>query len=384
MPQPRRLLPALFLTLLTASVVHAQPPAPLGEPALAFPGGWPSPPDAESAARAMADAWLGMTPYSNPAAPIAWGAGVSLFALHVARQDLRADNRNYDEVSVYLGGAGAMFGARVRPTLALWAYAWRPESRFEENTYNAGTGTDPSVQPAIVTNHIETRETRAGVGVSAAFGALRVGAAVELTARKDLYRVNEQSGGPSSGIRELSFDGTAVGGQAGIHWSRGETPKGRLELGAAMRWLPELDVAQTPSPADVIGPPPAQATREAAWEGGVSAAYGVGEALRLIAGAGGRSAQAWEGFGVESGASTQWSIAVDLHDARDPWAVHVSAGRGTQDDVPEPSSSLFGVGGGWQFGTVEASVGVLRRGLHRDGAPTSYDDRFFGGISAHW
>jgi hypothetical protein len=332
----------------------------------------------------MSDTWLGVTPYSNPASPVGWTAGLSLFALHVGRQDLRADNRNYDEVSIYLGGAGAMFGAPLTPKLALWAYAWRPESRFEENTYNAGTGSDPSVQPAVVTNHIETRETRAGAGVTTMLGALRVGAAVELTVRKDLYSVIKQSGGPSTGGGVLSFDGSAVGGQAGIHWSRGASPKGRLEIGGAVRWLPELDVAQAPTGTLAIGPPPAAATRESGWEGGVSAAYGVSEAVRLIAGAGGRTAQAWNGFDVETGASTQWSIAADLHDAADPWGVHIGAGHATQDGVPEPSSSLFGVGGDWQFGSVRASVGVLRRGLHRDDAPTSYDDRFFGGFTAHW
>jgi hypothetical protein len=368
---------------MVPAFVHAQPPAPIGDPALAFPGGYPSPPDAESAARALADTWLGATPYSNPAAPVAWTAALSLFALHVGRQDLRAANRNYDEVSVYLGGAGAMFGAPLTPKLALWAYAWRPESRFEENTYNAGTGSDPSVQPAVVTNHIETRETRAGAGISTAFGALRVGAAVELTARKDLYQVDEQSGGPGSGTRDLAFDGTAVGGQAGVHWNRGAAPKGRLELGAAVRWLPELQVTGTTS-TPLTGTFPAAATRESGWEGGLSAAYGLSEAVRVIAGAGGRTTQAWNGFDVETGASTQWSIAADLHDAADPWGVHIGAGRATQDGVPEPSSSLFGVGGDWQFGSVRASVGVLRRGLHRDGAPTSYDDRFFGGFTSNW
>src|SRR5262249_31214010 len=126
------------------------------------------------------------------------------------------------------------------------------------------------------------------------------------------------------------------------------------------------------------------ATRASGWEGGVSAAYGVSEAVRLIAGAGGRTEQSWDGFGVTSGAGTQWSIAADLHDARDPWGVHVAAGRGTREGVPEPTSSLFGVGGDWQFGTVRASVGMLHRGLHRDGAPNSSDDRFFGGFTASW
>src|SRR4029078_6143389 len=62
MPHARRLLFLLSLALVSPPAC-GPPPEPIGDPALAFPGGYPSPPDAQSAARAMADAWLGDTPF---------------------------------------------------------------------------------------------------------------------------------------------------------------------------------------------------------------------------------------------------------------------------------------------------------------------------------
>jgi hypothetical protein len=387
MPSRRCAGALLALLLLTAPTAGRAQPALLSDPTLAFPGAYPTPPNAVSAARGYADAWLGATPWSNPAVPTtAWSAELSLFALHIGRQDLRADNRNYDEVSVFLGGGGVALVAPIGARMALHAYAWRPESRMEENTYTVGDGTDPTVTPATVTNRVEVHESRAGAGIAATFGDLRAGAAIELTARDDFYRRIEQSGSPVAGTRELAFDGTAVGGQAGLHWGHGASPKGRIEIGAAVRLLPELEVSGEEVDDLAIGTTttPASAIRESGWEGGLSAAYGVGEAVRLLAGFGGRTAQAWEGFGVEAGVATHWSVAADVHDARDPWSLHIGFGRGTQDGVPEPSCSVFGLGGDWDFGSVTASAAVIRRGLQREGKPTSHDDRFYGGLRADW
>jgi hypothetical protein len=379
---PRPWLALIFLAF--ASTARAQTPSLIRSPLFAFPGGFLNPVTAVSAGRAAADAWLGDSPYANPAAPIVKAVEISGQISHLSRQDLRAANHDYDETWGFFSGGGLAGGVTVSERLGVWVYASRPESRFEENAFAAGTASDPSVQPAVIQSKSEATESRAGAGVTAQLGALRIGVAIENTWRSDHYQLTETSGSPSAGTRDLAFDGDAIGGQAGIQWASRSEARGRFEVGAAVRWLPELEV--TGSEIDLLAAADsivtANATREAGWEGGGTVAYGVNEAFRVMAGFGGRTAQEWDGFGVTSGAWIHWAVAADYHHPEEAWGLHFGFGGDQQDDVPEQTATAFGIGGDWAFGTTTLTVSAMRRGLDRDDAPTSWDTRFMAGVRA--
>ena len=103
-------------------------------------------------------------------------------------------------------------------------------------------------------------------------------------------------------------------------------------------------------------------------------------ALGLVAGVGGRSAQAWRGFGVRNGAGMTWSAGTEFHDARDPWTVRFGLGQEIVRGVPEPRAGIVSLGFGWSFGAVRTDLGVLRRSLQRADEPTSADDRVVGSL----
>jgi hypothetical protein len=386
---PRPWLALLFLMLAsTASAQNSQlPPATpslIGSSLFAFPGGFLNPVTATSAGRAVADAWLGESPYGNPAAPIVKAVEISGQMSHISRQDLRATNHEYDETWGFFSGGGLAGGVSVSDRLGVWVYASRPESRFEENAFAAGTASDPSVQPAVVQSRSEATESRAGAGVSAQVGAFRLGIAVENTWRSDRYQYTETSGAPSAGTRDLAFDGDAIGVQGGVYWASHAEPRGKFEVGAAVKRLTELEVTGTEIDRIAVGDTivDANATREAGWEGGGTVAYGVSESFRVMGGFGGRTAQAWEGFGVTSGAWIHWAIAADYHHPAEPWGLHFGFGGDQQDDVPEESATAFGIAGDWAFGQTTLTVSAMRRSLDRDDAPKSWDTRFMAGVRA--
>jgi hypothetical protein len=379
---PRPWLAILFLLL--ASSASAQTPSLIGSPLFSFPGGFLNPVTAVSAGRAVADAWLGESPYGNPAAPVASIAEISGQISHISRQDLRATNHDYDETWGFFSGGGIAGGVRISHRLGVWAFASRPESRQEENAFAAGTAGDPSVQPAIIESKSEATESRAGAGATAELGSFRVGVAVENSWRSDHYQVTETSGSPSSGTRDLAFDGDALGAQAGVHWQSRSEQRGRLEVGASARWLPELEV--TGSEIDILlagtSITPANAKREAGWEGGTSVAYGVSDAFRVMGGFGGRTAQDWTGFGVTAGASYHWALAGDYHHPEEAWGLHFGGGADHQDDVLDESATVFGLAGDWNLDKVVLTASAMRRGLERASGPTSWDTRFMGGVRA--
>ena len=381
---PRPWLALIFLAF--ASTARAQTPALIGNPLFAFPGGYLNPAVAVSAGRAMADPWLGESPYWNPAAPVEFLGELSLQGSHIERQDIRANNREVDETFAFFSGGGAAIGAPLTKWLGVWLYASRPEARFEENAFRAGTSTDPSVVPAVVQSRTESRESRGGVGVSTKFGAFRLGAAVEATKRNDEYQLIEDSAGPTAGERTLSFEGDAIGWQAGVHWASSQAEaKGRFEAGVAVRRLTELEVTGSEIDELVSGSTttPADATREAGWEGGASLAYGVSNAFRVMGGVGGRTAQEWVGFGVTTGQTVHWALAADLRDPESTFGFHFGIGGDQQDDVAEPRSSVFGLGVDWALDKkVILTLSGVRRGLQRDDAPTSWDTRVMGGVRA--
>ena len=78
----------------TASAVRAQVPPPISSGMFSLPGAYQQPPSAAAAGMALANEWLGDSPYSNPAVPRGNGLIVSPVLLRVSRQDLRAGNHN--------------------------------------------------------------------------------------------------------------------------------------------------------------------------------------------------------------------------------------------------------------------------------------------------
>src|SRR6266508_5954036 len=80
--------------------------APLDPELFAFPGSPVSPGSAAAAATALATRWLGEQPFDNPALEARRGVELSPAVLHVSRQDLRAANRNFDETTAFVDGAG--------------------------------------------------------------------------------------------------------------------------------------------------------------------------------------------------------------------------------------------------------------------------------------
>ena len=162
--------------------------------------------------------------------------------LKVSRQDLRAQNRTFDDQGGTVNLAGAWAALPIR-RLALSAYYWQPVLRSEDNSYDVGTEVSVG-PPARVTMKVDASEWIAGVGVSAPLGRTRLGAALEWTGRSDTYSTHEESGAPTSGDQSVDFSGHGMGGQFGVHTAFGK-PDRPIELGAAARYRPSLDLSGT-------------------------------------------------------------------------------------------------------------------------------------------
>jgi hypothetical protein len=341
-----------------------------------FPGYCSQPPTATSAALALADAWLGDEPFFNPSTPIRNRVVLSPVLLRVSRQDLRAANRNYDEQTAFFDGASA---ALVPPAVPIWLYFSQPALRLEQYVFNRGTGQDPSVPPATLTGEGETRETRVGVASALGWGLVRAGAAFEWTHRRDRYRTVEESGSPDQGEREASFSGGGLGGALGV---RLDQAPARWTVGLGVRYLPALDLAGE-ARSDLLSgssTTPIAAAREAGWEAGVSARYGVTTGFDVYGAASHRTEQEWDGFGVVSGARSTWTLALAYGHPEDPWEVRFGLGQEQQTQVPEPRAGVVGLGLAWDLEGVVVDVGAMRRSLARSGAPTSFDDRVVGSV----
>src|SRR5262245_55924778 len=139
------LVPALLS--VAAPAARAQVPPVLTSPAFGFPfaSEFPSPANAASAGVALADRWLGVSGYENPAALVPKGLEISPVFQRVNRQDIASQNRDYDQVIGYPEFAGGRLSLPMGDW-GLMAYAWRPVLRLEEFSYSAG----PLAQPAFV------------------------------------------------------------------------------------------------------------------------------------------------------------------------------------------------------------------------------------------
>jgi hypothetical protein len=372
----------ILLFVLHASPTAAQTPDPLGRVELyAFPGAVTGPASAVSAGTALADRWLGDEAFSNPAAAPGRRLSLSPTLLHPSRQDLRAKFHEFDETSAFIDLAGGSLSLPLRQ-FSFTLYGMQPVLRHEENAYLRGeAGAFPP--PAVVAGQTDSRESRAGLAVSSAWHGLRLGVAGEWVRRDDSYDYEEKNGVIDPGVHHADFSGTGLGFQAGVRGTFGGAAVHRLTAGAAVRYLPALSLDGRQSTDLLSGTSDTTFTvkRAAAWEGGVSARYALTEAFGVLAAAGGRGAQAWDGFGVTSGPVATWSVGGEFHDAGDPWTVRFGIGQELQTGVPEPRAGMIGVGFGWALDRTTLDFSALRRSLARADEPMSYDDRLVASVN---
>lgn len=378
----RRLL-AMTAALLTAGpAAHAAAPAPYDPVQFAFPGSVRSPGDAASAGLAGADGWLTWAPGGNPAtAPPSASVTLSPLLQRVSRQDLSAANSEFSETSAFLDAAGAQIALR-RAHWGLRLEVSQPVLRRETSTFSRSIG-DGVSQPARLKVDAESREQRAGLALSRGMGAWRLGAAAELTRRDDRYATTEVSGSPESGIRELTFDGSSVGGSVGALWSRSPGSKWGTEVGAAMRFIGALD-GTSRSVSDLLAGLEQQtgdASREATWEAGASARLTVdprgGHAWLTLEQ---RSAERWPGLQLEAEAASSWRAGYSYRDERTPWSVRVGIGQDVQPGTPEPRATAVGLGVGWRQDDFGVDLGVTHRSIRRGELPTQGDTRVVASI----
>lgn len=359
--------------LVVASDAGAQLPVPLDVARLyPFPGSFPGPASAASVGLGLSDRWLGDEPFDNPAAAPARGVMVAPVFQRVKRQDLPADYSNYDEIQGYLDLAGAWLSLPVLG-FGVTLYAFEPVLRLEDAAFTSkpddtgpGTGTFAATSSA--------RELRAGLALSHAWRGAQFGAAVEWTRREDSYDIDSIYDGR---LDHLGFSGEGVGFQVGARVPIASS----VVLGGALRYVPPLDLGGRQELDAGYLVQDVSSTREAGWEGGLSARWAVNEAFRVHTSLGGRTAQEWGQFGVSAGRAASWSAGFEYEEPEQPWAFRFGLGQEQQDGMPEPRAAVLALGVGWKAGSLQLDVGVLRRSFARAGKAASYDDRALAGVT---
>jgi hypothetical protein len=346
------------------------------DPLVAYPSTTPSPASAISAARALTDRWLGEDPTDNPAATGEAMMSVSPLLQRVSRQDLRAITTNYDETAAFIDLAGGWLRGSVgKSPWSLAVYAYQPALRLEESAFTFGDVGGPT--PVVSMRQTSSsREIRAGAALAWSRGAWSAGVAPEWTRRSDRFERAIEEGVPEPSTRIVDIEGDGVGGQAGVRFALPPSQLGGLTVGAAARYVPELplsgsNVSDPSDSTDITF----DLTRESAWEGGVSVASTLGQAWRVIAGFGGRSAMDWQVAGASTGQSSQLGLGVEYHDPAEAWTVRAGYGRESNPGSAEPKAGVLGLGFGWTLDHLTLDFGLLHRSLERPDAPTSYDDR---------
>lgn len=377
----RRLFFLAALALGFAVPARAAAPPPLDAPGrFVFPATATSAGDAVSAGLARADRWLGETPFDNPAVAAAPGVVLSPLALHGSRQDLSAANREFEQTFVLLDFAGASLTVPIRGVTAS-LYAWQPLIRRDEVSFTLGDGISagPPAQFALTG---EARETVAGLALGYGRGDWRVGVAGEWTRRADAYTSVETSGSPESGTRELTFDGSGVGGAAGFTWQHAPGERHGWQLGGAVHVSPAIDVTGASVNRVLTGDTTivVAATRESQWNGGLSARLRLSPETVVFAAAGTRSAEGWTGFGIRTGAQSEYRAGIEYRDPETPYAVRAGLGIERFPGSAEPKAGVIGVGFSVFSGETRFELGLTHRTLTLPDAPKSYDTRLVGSV----
>lgn len=370
---------AFAACVLASSPASAQAPAALTNPTYGFPlpGDHVAATSARSAALALADRWLGESPYENPAGCPAQGLELSPVFQRTSRQDLSSQNRDYDQTFGFPDFAAASFSMPV----GAWgfvAYAWQPVLRLEEVAFSAG----PLVSPAAVSLSDHQREIRAGLAVSRGFGGARFGVSGEWLRRQDSYETHEISGSPRSGDRVMDFDGSGFGGSAGFTYARDPDRPWGSWIGGAIHYGSELTLDGTITEHLASGDTAStfQLVREAEWSGGISARITVAPATRVVGGVSLRSGADWAGLGRGTTTGGGWSVGLDWKDEELPWGARFGVGQETQPGANEKNSGLLALGFTWVSGDLSLDIGILHRNLAREGFPNSADDRAVGTV----
>ena len=371
----RRLLPHLLAlaALALSARAHAAPPPPLSNPNFGFPlpGDYAAPSSAASAGLALADRWLGESPFENPAARPPQGVSASPVFQRVNRQDLGAANRSLQQTSGYFDFAGASLAGRIRGW-GLTGYVWQPVLRLEEQGYSAG----PIATPAFIQQQASQREVRGGLAISSPIGPARLGVAGEWVHRDDDYQTHEQSGSPTAGDRDLKFSGDGWGGSAGIAWAVDPDRPWGSWFGAAVHYTSELNLTGTlESTADTSFTPDVAVTRASEWSGGFSARVSVAPATRVVGGVSLRQGADWKEFGFGTGTGAAWAVGLDWKDSELPWGARFGVGQESNRNGVENKAGLLSAGATWVSGSLTIDIGLLHRNLAREGAPHSADDR---------
>jgi hypothetical protein len=365
---------------LLACPALAALPSPIDPARVAFPGGVVAPGSAASASLALADRWLGEEPFDNPAVPRRFALSATPVLLHVSRQDLRSDNRNFEEQFAFpeIGGAwaGVPLGA-----VQLSAYFHQALLRRESNTYLLGRGLGGGPSAALA-SETGTREMHEGLAASIAVGPARLGVAAEWTHRADFYDLTEVSGSPDEGHRRASFSGGGLGAQAGGRLDLGPASH-RVELGGAVRWVPSLDLegVELRELLSDTSSTPVAVSRTSGWEGGVSARVAVSETFRATAGLGGSGRQEWKEFGVTSGPGFEWKVGGEFHDPAAPWTFRFGFGSEQRRGGPEPRAGVVALGLGWTLTSAQLDFALIHYAIGRADQPTSFDDRLVATVS---
>lgn len=382
MPSRRLLAAAATLSLATPHAFAAAPP-PYDPARFAFPGSVHSPATAASAGLAGADRWISPVAGGNPAAaPSSNAVTLSPLVQRISRQDLSAANREFSQTSVFLDAASGQWAMRLGDW-GLRLEAAQPAFRSETSTFSIGLG-DGSSAPARVQVDAQMRELRGGLAVSRAIGAWRVGLSGEWTQRSDRYATTEVSGSPDAGERELSLDGSGLGGALGVTWARAVQARWGVELGATLRQLGAID-ADYESINDLAGglsTLSGDASRDGSWEGGVAARITVdprgGHAWLSFDG---RGAERWPGLSLATEPATAWRLGYSYRDARSPWSLRVGFGQDVQPGAPEPRATAVGLGLGWQQDDLGLDLGVTHRSIRRGDSPTQADSRIVASLT---
>ena len=376
----RRFLAALLVAAsLGITAAAADPPAPINPTYHSFPGAHVHPATARSAALALADRWLGDDPYDNPSAAGARSLTLTGALQRTSRQDLRRQNRRFDDQSIFIDGAGGAAGWS-NGLFGFSVYAHQPVLRVEDNVFSRGI--DPLSEPATISSTTTMRELRGGLAVAFGGDRLRLGVAGEWTRRDDSFELTEQSGSPLAGTTTTTFEGGGLGGTVGVRTRFGSDQPGGVRAGAAMRWVPAIDVEGDQIVERVSGTTTAAlaAERGAGWEAGGSIEVIVTPAFRTLLALGGHGEQSWDAFGTTRGPGSEWSIGGEYHDGRDPWIARFGYGMEEERGVPEPRARRIALGGAWLIDSTTLDFGVVHRTIERAGQPDSSEDRILFGF----
>ena len=370
---PRRLTPprvaalvAAALALSSGRAASSQAPPPVADSTLGFPlpGDHPTPATGASASLSLSDRWLGSSAYENPAAKLPAGIEVTPVFQRTSRQDLAAQNRDFEQTFGYFDIAGAAWSLPFK-NWGLVVYGWQPVLRLEEQTYTTG----PLVQPAQI-NQLDTqREIRAGGAVSRAFGTWRAGISGEWVHRDDQYEKHEQGGDPAAvGDETMKFSGNGYGVNGGITYERDPDKVWGMTIGAAAHYGSELNVSGTVDEHLLVQDTTFsfEATRTTEWSGGLSARVMVAPATRVLLGLTGRTGSDWNGFGFGTSKSLSWSLGLDWKDDELPWGARFGVGQENDPGAVEPAAGLLSIGFTYVMsGDLVLDLGLLHRNVTR-------------------